>query len=103
LTEKSSFLQHILNSWKAGLNNEVRVYQDFCDRNIVLKNREDGLKLYINGLEAREAELQKTTTELEQRFSKFTWNPDTMKFTANPEIKQEVKNYVNNPEQLRTT
>src|SRR5919106_5607951 len=29
-----------LNSWKAALNNEVRVYQDFCDRNLALKNRE---------------------------------------------------------------
>src|SRR5919106_4278070 len=28
-----------LNSWKAALNNEVRVYQDFCDRNLALKNR----------------------------------------------------------------
>jgi hypothetical protein len=27
-----------LNSWKAAVSNEVRVYQDFCDRNLVLKD-----------------------------------------------------------------
>jgi hypothetical protein len=34
-----------LNSWKAAVSNEVRVYQDFCDRNLALKNRKDELQL----------------------------------------------------------
>src|ERR671919_945393 len=34
-----------LNSWKAATSNEVRVYQDFCNRNLVLKRREDELQL----------------------------------------------------------
>jgi len=63
-----------LNSWKAALNNEVRVYLDFCDRNLLLKNREDGLKLTIHNLEARETELQKTTTELKQQFIELQQN-----------------------------
>jgi hypothetical protein len=29
-------VQGELNSWKAAINNEVRVYQDFCDRNLAL-------------------------------------------------------------------
>src|ERR671919_2916693 len=49
-----------LNSWKAAISNEVRVYQDFCDRNLVLKNREDELVLSISELEAKKAELQNT-------------------------------------------
>ena len=32
-----------LNSLKAEISNSVRIYQDFCDRNIVLKNRENEL------------------------------------------------------------
>src|SRR5918996_1130011 len=54
-----------LNSWKAAVSNEVRVYQDFCNRNLALKNREDELQSSVNDLEAKEAELQKTTTELQ--------------------------------------
>jgi hypothetical protein len=47
-----------VNSWKAVVSNEVRVYQDFCDRNIDLKKREDDLLLLISKLEAKRAELQ---------------------------------------------
>src|ERR687892_235399 len=49
-----------LNSWKAAVSNEVRVYQDFCDRNLALKNREDEFRLSISELEAKKAELQNT-------------------------------------------
>ena len=34
-------LEDELNSWKAELDNTVRIYQQFCDRNLNLKNRED--------------------------------------------------------------
>ena len=47
-----------LNSWKAAISNEVRVYQDFCNRNLALKNREDELQLSIKELEIKETELQ---------------------------------------------
>ena len=40
-----------LNSCKAAVSNEVRVYQDFCDRNLKLKNREAELQLSISELE----------------------------------------------------
>ena len=40
-----------LNSWKAELNNTVRTYQEFVDRNIELKKREDELQHSINELE----------------------------------------------------
>jgi predicted transcriptional regulator len=55
-----------LNSWKAATSNEVRVYQDFCDRNLALKNREDELQRNIDEMENKKAELQKTITGLKQ-------------------------------------
>jgi predicted transcriptional regulator len=56
--EKSS-LQAELNSWKAEIDNAVRIYQDFCDRNVALKNREDELQLSIKELKTTKVELQK--------------------------------------------
>lgn len=55
-----------LNSWKAAISNEVRIYQSFCDRNLALKNREDELQRNIDARENKKAELQKTIAELEQ-------------------------------------
>ena len=52
-----------LNSWKAELSNTVRTYQDFCDRNLKLKKREDELQLSINELEAKEAELNESSSQ----------------------------------------
>ena len=60
LKEEKSSLEAELNSWKAAVSNEVRIYQGFCDRNLKLKNREDELQLSINELEAKKVELQKT-------------------------------------------
>jgi uncharacterized coiled-coil protein SlyX len=54
-----------LNSWKAATSNEARVYQDFCDRNLALKKREDELLLSISRLEVKKAEIKKTISELE--------------------------------------
>ena len=48
-----------LNSWKAAVSNEVRVYQSFCDRNLTLKKRENEFWQTIDELEAKKAELQK--------------------------------------------
>ncbi len=48
-----------LNSGKAELSNTVRIYQQFCDRNVALKNREDELQLSINELDAKKVEPQK--------------------------------------------
>jgi hypothetical protein len=45
---------------KAELGNTVRICQQFCDRNVALKNR-DELQSTIKELEAKKAELQKTT------------------------------------------
>src|ERR671919_2712931 len=77
-----------LNSWKAALNNEVRVYQDFCDRNLALKNREVELQSSVNDLEIKEAELQKTTTELQQHLAELQEN-NTYRDNLNPEVKQQ--------------
>jgi chromosome segregation ATPase len=49
------------NSLNAEIGNAVRTYQDFCDRNVELKKREDQLQLIISELENKQAELQKTT------------------------------------------
>jgi hypothetical protein len=59
------------NSWKAELNNTVRIYQGFCDRNLTLRKREDELKQSISRLDAKEAELQ---TRLNKSLSEFQEN-----------------------------
>jgi predicted transcriptional regulator len=48
-----------LSSLKAEITNAVRIYQDFCDRNVALKNREDELQLSIKELKTTKVELQK--------------------------------------------
>ena len=63
LKEEKSSLEAELNSWKAELSNTVRTYQDFCDRNLELKKREDELQLSINELEAKEAELNESSSQ----------------------------------------
>ncbi|MGH9976288.1 MAG: hypothetical protein ACRD8Z_10700 [Nitrososphaeraceae archaeon] len=60
-----------LNSWKAEISNSARTYQQFCDRNITLKNREDELLNTISELEAKQIELQKTLAGLKQQISDF--------------------------------
>src|ERR671919_1247474 len=47
-----------LNSWKAELNNIARTYQQFVDRNVALKKREDELQRNIDEMENKRAELQ---------------------------------------------
>jgi predicted transcriptional regulator len=54
-----------LNSWKAEISNTVRTYQQFVDRNIELKNREDELLKTIGELEAKKTELQKSLSQSE--------------------------------------
>ena len=49
-----------LNSLKAEVNNSVRIYQQFCDRNLELNKREDELQLTIKELETTKVQLQKT-------------------------------------------
>ncbi len=77
-----------LNSWKAETSNSVRIYQDFCDRNVVLKKREDELLFSIRELEAKKPELQKTISRLEQHLStlsEYEFNTSNL----NPEVKHE--------------
>ena len=75
-----------LNSKKAELSNTVQTYQQFVDRNIALKNREDDLLLNIGKLEARESVLQKTTTELQRHISELQHEDNN---NLNLEITQE--------------
>ena len=63
LKEEISSLEAELNSWKAELSNTVRTYQDFCDRNLKLKKREDELQLSITELEAKKAELNESSSQ----------------------------------------
>jgi Bacterial regulatory proteins, luxR family len=60
-----------LNSWKTKISNSVRTYQQFCDRNVALKNREDELLKTISELDAKQTELQKTLDGLKQQVSEF--------------------------------
>jgi predicted transcriptional regulator len=83
-----------LNSWRAELNNIARTYQQFVDRNIELKRREDELLLSVGELEARERELQKTTTELEQRLSGLREN-NACNDNLNLKVKQEEAIHMN--------
>ena len=83
-----------LNSWKAELNNIARTYQQFVDRNIALKKREDELQRNIDEMENKKAELQKTTTELQQHLADLQGNNvynDNLKL----EIKQEEDFFTN--------
>ena len=63
LKEEKSSLKAEINSWKVEISNAVRVYQQFCDRNIVLKKREDELQHSVNKLEAKEAELNESLSQ----------------------------------------
>ena len=63
LKEEKSSLEAELNSWKAAVSNEVRIYQGFCDRNLKLKKREDELQLSINQLE--ETKFNRSQSELQ--------------------------------------
>lgn len=69
LQEGKNSLEAELNSWKVEISNAVRIYQDFCNRNLELKKREDELQLSINELEAKEIELQKATIEIQQHLA----------------------------------
>ena len=63
LKEEKSSLQAEINSWKTELNNIARTYQQFVDRNIELKKREDELQLSINQLE--ETKFNRSLSELQ--------------------------------------
>ena len=73
-----------LNSWRTELNNIVRTYQQFVDRNIELKKREDELQHSINELEARRTESQETTTDSNQHVTGF------QETNADLEMEQEI-------------
>ena len=45
------------------LTDIARTYQQFVDRNVELKSREDELQLSINKLEAKEAELNESSSQ----------------------------------------
>jgi hypothetical protein len=72
-----------LNSWKAEINNSVRIYQQFCDRNIALKKREKELLNTISELQAKEAELQMT------RHSESLSESQDNRADLNPEVQLE--------------
>jgi len=77
LKEEMNSTKAELNSWKAAVSNEVRVYQQFVDRNVALKKREDELQLSISELERKE-------TRLNESLSEFQENDD-----FNLEVKEE--------------
>jgi hypothetical protein len=85
--EEKNSLQAELSSKKAELNNTARTYQQFVDRNVELKRREDELQHSVNKLEARESELQKTISRLEQHLSVLESNVNAT--NLNPEFNQE--------------
>ena len=50
------------------------MYQQFCDRNLALKKREDELQLSVSELGDNETELRKTISELKQQLLEFQQN-----------------------------
>ena len=69
---------------KAEINNAVRIYQGFCDRNLALRKREDELQHSINELEAKKTKLHETTTDSNQHVAEFH------ETNADLEMEQEV-------------
>ena len=80
---------------KAEINNSVRIYQQFCDRNVELKNREDELLHSISILENKRSEFEKTISELKQHVSKLQEN-DIDNSDVNAEVKLEDTILTNN-------
>ena len=62
-SRRKKFAGSELNSWKGELSNRARTYQQFVDRNIELKKREDELQLSINELEVKEKELNESSSQ----------------------------------------
>ncbi|HZD36843.1 MAG TPA: hypothetical protein VE130_16680 [Nitrososphaeraceae archaeon] len=88
LREENRTLEAKIKSWNAGLNNIAITYQQFVDRNLALKNREDELQVSISKKKYKEAELQKTISSLQQHIAEVQENKvynDNLNF----EIKQE--------------
>jgi predicted transcriptional regulator len=77
INEEMNSTKAELNSWKAAVSNEVRVYQNFCDRNLTLKNREDELQLSISELEDKQ-------TKLNESLSEFQYN-----INLDPDVEQD--------------
>ena len=73
-----------LNSLEAEINNAVRTYEGFCDRNLELKKREDECQHSINELDAKKTELQETTTDSNQHVAEF------QETNADLEMEQEI-------------
>jgi hypothetical protein len=84
LKEEKGSLQAEINSWRTELNNIARTYQQFVDRNIELKKREDELQHSIIELEAKKTELQETTTDSNRHFTEF------QETNADLEMEQEI-------------
>jgi hypothetical protein len=68
LEEEKSSIEAEINSTKAGLDNAVRTYQDFCDRNVELKKREGELQLSISELECKETRLNESLSEFQENY-----------------------------------
>jgi len=91
--EKNS-LRNELNAWKFEIGHTVRIYQNFCDRNLALRNKEDEFRLSISELENKKAELEKSTVGLQYSTEiqeSNTYNNDNL----NLEIEQEEVIFTN--------
>jgi predicted transcriptional regulator len=87
-------LQAELNSLKAEINNSVRTYQDFCNRNLEMNKRINELQLIVDELEARRTKLKKTTTESNHHIAEFQ-ESNAENDNLNLEMEQEVVRLIN--------
>jgi chromosome segregation ATPase len=83
-----------LNSLKADISNSVRIYQDFCDRNLEMNKRINELQVIVDELEAKKTELKKSTTESNQHLAEFQEN-DSDNDNFNLGMEQEVLKLIN--------
>jgi len=67
--EEINIRKNELNSWKAAVSNEVRIYQQFCDKDFEMNKKINELQVTINESETKKVELQNTVTGFKQQLS----------------------------------
>ena len=84
LKEEKSSLEAELNSWKVEISNVVRIYQQFCDRNLELKKREDELQLALMNWRLKRLNYRRLPLDSNSTLAEL------QETNANLEIKQEI-------------
>jgi hypothetical protein len=76
-----------LSSVKAEITNSVRIYQQFCDKNLDMNKRINELQVTINESESKKVELHNTVTALKQQLSELQ---ESDIYNLNPENRLDI-------------